>query len=157
MAQGGVPGKGVRVAYSASSPITWTRVRQVLDVSVPRDVSERWDITTHDTASRRKTYMPGNIETEDPVITTLSDWDPSTGTEQEAMRRAQKDGTVWWWRFELPTNRERTLFRGLEFQASIKDFAPAAPIGGAQTTAWTLIFEGDDIGVDLAAGASEIS
>lgn len=157
MAQGGVLGNGCKVAYSAASPISWLGVGQLRDVTFPTWEADKVDITTHSVTNKFKRYMAGLIEIGDPGFTVLSDLDPATDTAQNALRGYNKTGDSLWWRIEVPVNRAKTLFWGIEFQASVKNFSPETPIDGAQTTRFELSFDGTDIGFDLASGASEIS
>lgn len=157
MAQGGILGNGCKVAYSAASPITWIPVNQLREVAFPTYEADKVEITTHSVVNKLKRYMAGLIEVGDPSFVVLTDLNPSTSPDQAALIAANKAGTSYWWRIEVPTNRARTQFYGIEFQASVKNFAPDTPIDGAQTTRYTLTFDGEDIGFDLAAGASEIA
>lgn len=157
MAQGGVLGNGCKVAYSAASPISWTSVGQLRDITFPTWEADKVEMTTHSVTNKFKRYMAGLIEIGDPAFTALSDLDPSTDAAQAALRAYNKAGTSLWWRFEVPTNRERTLFMGVEFQASIKNFSPATPIDDVQTTEYQLSYDGTDVAWDLAAGSTEIS
>jgi len=154
MAQGGVLGNGTLIAVSAGgSPTTWTVIPQLLEVSFPQDTADRVEITTHSRINKRKRYMTGLTETSDPSFLVLDDSDETTGTVQETLRQIAAAGTSVWWRIEKPTNRARTKFRGIEFQASIKDFNSETPIGDAQKIRVTLTFDGEDIGF-TPAGAS---
>lgn len=157
MAQGGVLGNGCKVAYSVSSPISWQGMTQLKDITFPTFEADKVDITTHSVINKLKRYMAGLIEVGDPGFTVLSDLDPATDANQAALREYNKTGVSLWWRFEVPTNRERTLFVGVEFQASVKNFSPETPIDDVQSTRYELSFDGEDLGWDLAAGASEIS
>lgn len=157
MAQGGVLGNGCKVAYSTSSPITWIGIGQLRDITFPTFQADKVEITTHSVINKLKRYMAGLIEVGDPAFTVLSDFDPATDTAQAALRGYNKTGVSIWWRFEVPVNRARTSFWGVEFQASVKNFSPETPIDGAQVTKFELSFDGDDLGFDTAAAASEIS
>lgn len=154
MAQGGVLGNGTLIAVSVTgSPVSWQVIPQLREVAFPQDTSDRVEITTHSRTNKRKRYMTGLTETSDPSFLILDDSDEATGTVQESLRSIAALGTSVWWRIEKPTNRARTRFRGIEFQASIKDFQQDTPIEGAQTTRVTLTFDGEDIGY-TPAGAS---
>lgn len=157
MAKGGILGNGCKVAFSANSPISWTEVEEMREVTFPTWEADKVEITTHSVVNKLKRYMAGLIEVGDPSFVVLQDLNPSTSPEQATLIAANKNGTSMWWRIEVPTNRARTQFFGIEFQASVKNFAPDVPIDGAQTTRYTLTFDGEDIGFDLAAGASEIA
>lgn len=157
MAQGGLLGNGCKVAYSVASPITWVGIGQLRGVTAPTFEADKVEITTHSLINKLRRYMAGLIEVGDPEFMVLSDLDPATDAAQAALRNYNKVGTSLWWRFEFPTNRERTSFWGMEFRASVKSFNLEAPIDGAQETTFALTFDGDDLGFDASAGASEIS
>lgn len=157
MATGGVLGNGCKAAYSLNSPLSWTAVTQLIDLSFPSWVADRVNKDTHSTTNKLHRNMPGMITVGDPGFTTLGDMDPATSPDWDQIRQWNIDGTKVWWRFEVPTNRAKTLFRGLEFEASVAEIVPAVPIADKQTSATKLMFEGDDVYWDAAAGASEIS
>ena len=83
--------------------------------------------------------------------------DPATSADQAQLRTWNRDGTSVWWRIEVPVNRAKSSFFGVEFEASVKSIEPATPIADKQTTRFNLSFDGDDIYDDAAAGASEIT
>lgn len=157
MAQGGVLGNGCKVAYSAASPITWVNIGQQRDITFPTFEADKVEITTHSVTNNLRRFMSGLITVGDPGFTVLSDLDPATDAAQAFLRNANKLGTQLWFRIEVPVNRARTLFWGVEFLASVKNFAPATPIDDVQTVRYELSFEGTDLGYDAAAAASEIS
>src|SRR4051812_36620960 len=148
MAKGGVLGNGTKVAYSVASPVTWVGVAQLREVAFPTYEADKVEITTHSVVNKLKRYMAGLIEVGDPSFVVLTDLDPATSTDQAALIAANKAGTSLWWRIEVPVNRARTSFFGIEFQASVKNFSPDTPIDGVQTTRFTLTFDGEDIGFD---------
>jgi hypothetical protein len=156
MARGGVLGNGCKVAYSLSSPITWVEIEEVTDVVFPTWQADKVANNVHSATNKLKRNMPGLIEVGDPSFTVLSDFDPSTAPDQAKLIDLNKTGENVWWRFEVPVNRQKTLFRGVEFQAGVLNFSPATPIDDRQTTQYTLTFDGEDVAWDLAAGASEI-
>lgn len=150
MATGGVLGNGTKVGFSTSSPVSWTRVGQLMNIDsflslVPADV----DTTVYST-SNIMTSMPGMIDTPEMAFTVLSDWNPSTSAAQETLRQYQSGsglstaGSTLYWRVEVPTDRGQTssLFRAWEFQAFVKDMTPNIPIGDKQTTQFTVRFAG---------------
>lgn len=157
MAQGGILGNGCKAAYSESSPLTWTNIPQLVDLSFPTWVGDKVNIDVHSTTNKLHRNMAGMITVGDPGITILSDFDPSTAAAQAQLMAWNASGTSVWFRFEIPTNRAKTAFRGLEFMASILSFEPGTPIADKQTTRISLAFDGDDLYWDAAAGASEIT
>jgi hypothetical protein len=157
MAQGGLLGNGCKVAYATGSPQTWVRVLQVTDVVFPQFVADRVNIDTHSTTNKLHRNMGGMIDVTDPSFEVLSDLDPATGVGTETLLQANKLGTSLWFRMEAPVNRAKTSFRGVEFSATVSSFEPGTPIADKQTTRYNLAFDGDDVGWDTAAGASEIT
>lgn len=150
MATGGVLGNGTKVGFATTSPVTWTRVGQLMNIDsfmslVPADV----DTTVYGT-SNIMTSMPGMIDPPEMQFTCLSDHNPSTSASLETLRQYQSGsghanaGSTLYWRVEVPTDRGQTssLFRAWEFQAFVKDLANSVPIGDKQTTQFTLRFAG---------------
>ena len=64
MAQGGMIGNGVKIAYAATSPTTWVAVGQILNVEIPQLVADKIDRTVHST-NRYKRSLPGMIDVSD--------------------------------------------------------------------------------------------
>lgn len=162
MALQGVLGNGTKLAYSVSSPVSWTRVGQLQNIDeflalIPEDV----DTTVYSTSNIR-TSMPGMIEPPEGRFTCLADFDPATSPSHETIRQYQSgsgyatQGAVIWWRIEAPVNRAQTLFRAWEFEAYIKDFTPSLPIDDAQKLEFSIRFSGTGIGV-YPVGASQIT
>jgi len=144
MALGGNIGNGTKVAYSAASPVAWSKVAQLLDVSkflslVANDV----DTTVHST-SRIMTSMPGMFPVPEIDLDLLADLNETTSPSQEALRNYQANGTTLYWRVEIPTDRAQTLFRGFEFQAYLKswDLSKTTQIANRQEIAAILKFAG---------------
>lgn len=155
MAQGGMIGNGVKIAYSASSPVSWTSIGQVLNVEVPQLVRDKIDRTVH-SASGYKRSLPGMIDVSDMTLEILSDLNQTTGAAIRQLLTYLKAGTTIYWRIEIPTNRAKTEYAALEFQGYVLSWQPAAPIDDKQTIATTIAF--DDTEVSLyAAGASAIT
>lgn len=157
MATGGILGNGCKVAYSASSPVSWTAVGQVNDITFPTWVADKVNIDTHSVTNKLHRVMAGMITVGDPGFTVLSDFDPATSPGQAALRAYNKAGTSIWFRFEVPVNRAKTLFWGIVFQASVLSYEPATPIDDKQTTRFNLTFDGDDIQEDSASAVSAIA
>ena len=155
MAQGGMVGNGVKIAYSASSPVSWTSVGQILNAEVPQLVRDKIDRTVH-SAFGYKRSLPGMIDVSDLTLTLLADLDATTGATQRALLNYLKAGTTIWWRIEIPVDRSQSEYAALEFQGFVMSWQPSAPIDGRQEVACTIAF--DDTAVTLyAEGASAIS
>jgi hypothetical protein len=155
MATGGVLGNGVRVGYSAASPVSWTRVTQILEVTFPQMVADDVDTTVHST-SRVKRNMPGMIEVSEMTLLLEADLDPATSASHDALWTLQKAGTTVWWRAEVPTDRTQSACVPFEFQGYVKSWAPSTPIDDKQTIEVVVRFDGDDL-YKLAKGSFTIS
>ncbi len=151
----GVLGNGLKVAYSAASPLTWVQVPDILMIDKFFGlVNPKIDISVSGDLIKRT--MPGVPDAPELGFTKLADPDPSTGIAEEAIRAFQLAGTTIYWRFERPTNRARTSFRGEVFQAYVLSVEPAAPIQDKQTVKITLSY-GGNYQIDGSVGASQIS
>lgn len=157
MALGGVLGKGCKAAYSASSPVSWTGIEQLIDMTIPTQIADRVDNTMHSTTGALKRSMPGLVTVGDPAVTVVQDLDPATSPGQAALRSYQEAQTTIWIRMEVPVNRAKTLFMGFVFQAAVANYEPSTPIADRQTTKFTFLFDGDSIQEDAAVGASAIT
>ncbi len=143
MATGGYIKNGTKFAYSASSPVSWLRIGQILeapDLGIERD---KVDATVHG-SSIYKRSLPGMADVMALSMTLLSDANPSTSAAQDAMRTYVIAGTTIWFRAEIPVDRTQTQFRAVEFQGYVRTFAinGGAP-GDRQETEVTIEFDGD--------------
>ena len=155
MAQGGVLGNGVKVAYSASSPVSWTGVGQVLDITFPGLVPDEVETTVHGT-SKWKRFMPGLIDVSPMELTLLADLDEGTSASQDALFDYQSAGTTLWWRVEVPVDRSQTEYTAFEFQGWVKNWVPTTPQQDKQTLNVTVRFDGSSFS-KFPAGSSAIS
>lgn len=163
MATGGVLGNGTKVGFSISSPVTFTRVGQLINVDeflqlVPDDV----DTTVHSTSNIR-TSISGMIEPPEFTMTLLADFDQATTTSHETLRQYQggsgyaaTQGVVIWFGVEIPVNKAQSSFRRIEFQAYVKTYGPSLPIDDVQKVEITVRFSGTGIAW-YNAGASVIT
>jgi hypothetical protein len=156
MATGGVPGNGCKVAYSVSSPVSWVTMTQVLDITLPTFVTDEIDITTHSTTNKLKKTMGGLAEVGDMTLVLLADLNETTTPAHSAMFTYNQAGTSLWWRVEIPTNRERTVFKAYEFQGNVGSYEPSAPINDRQEIQVLVRFDGDTF-TQYPAGSSSIS
>jgi hypothetical protein len=147
-------GMGCKAAYSIASPTSWVEVENIVDLGLPVQTADRVDKTVHLPGSRLKRAEPGLENVADPFLTLLQDL---SDAPQKVLRTLKADRTKVWWRFEVPTEDDCSLFVGFEFEARVANFEPAVPKDGEQTTKYTLMFDGEEIAEDLAAAASEIS
>jgi hypothetical protein len=157
MAQGGLIGNGVKVGVSTGSPVSWTRVPQVTNVVPPQFTADKINIDTHSTTNNLHRYRSGLNDVSDPTFTVLSDLDPATAPILQTLLNANLNGTTLWFRFEIPVNDAKTLFRAVEFSATVGSFVPDTPIDDKQTTTYNLQFNGDSVGWSASTGASSIT
>jgi len=164
MALLGVLGNGCKIAFSSSSPVSWTRVPQLMSIDsflslVPADV----DVTVYGTSNLMQS-MPGMIDPPEMQFTCLADHNPATAPALDSLRQYQSGsghanaGATIYWRVEVPTDRGQTssLFRAWEFRGFVKDLTNSVPIGDKQTTQYTVRFSAD-YWVTTAVVASAIS
>jgi len=163
MADAGVPGIGLRVAYKTASPGTWYNIGILDDGSdlladAVFPVSEPDQITAdvHSATAKYHKFISGLWSAGSPGFTLETADDPATCEAQDVLRLLQAAQTKVWWRFERPIDRARTQYRGYEFEASLRSISAADPINDRQTRAYTLNFEGDDVYPDGSVGASDI-
>lgn len=162
MATGGILGNNTKVAFSASSPVSWTRVTQLIDIpELPQLVTDDVDVDTHGPSAIMRS-MPGKIPCPEINLILLADPDQATSPSHETLRKYQSAsgdalaGTTIWWRIEWPANRQMTAFRSMEFQGFVKEFTGSTPKDDKQTTAVTIRFDGDGIAV-YNSGATQIT
>lgn len=121
MATGGIINNGTKFAYSAASPVSWTRLGQILEspeLGIERD---KVDTTVHG-SSIFKRSMPGMAEVMPMTLKLLSDPNQSTSAAQDAMRTYCVAGTTIYFRAEIPVDRSQSSFRAVEFQAYVRSF-----------------------------------
>lgn len=145
MAQGGVIGNNTKVGFSLTSPTSYTKIGQLMDL--PKFISlvaNLVDTTVH-SPSRVMTSISGMIPTPEVQIKILADFDQATGTTLETLRGFQSAGTTnIWFRVEVPVSMAASPnFRAWEFQGSIREFTPTITIAGVQTVACTITYGGN--------------
>lgn len=143
MAQGGLIGNGVRVAYATGSPHTWKKLEQVLDCVIPTIVADKIDSTIHGTA-RFKRNFAGMQEVGDLEIMMLRDPDSTTSPNQNSLFDYLASQTQLWWRVEVPAESDlaTTDFEAYEFQGRVASFEPTAPITDRQELKCAVTFDG---------------
>lgn len=140
MATGGVLGNGSKVGYSAGSPVSYTRITQVLEIEIPTIVYDEIEKTVHSTGGF-KSFMPGLADVTPMKITLLSDLDGATSPTHRQLRNYCIARTTVFFRVEIPVQRGQTTFLAIEFQGYVKEWMPKAPIGDKQTTEVTVRFD----------------
>lgn len=154
MAQSGVIGNDTRVGYSASSPVAWTRIGQLLNVDVPGLAQDEIETTVHSSGGFKR-FMRGLKDVTEMRMTLLADLDETTDVTQDALFDYQAAGTTLWWRIEIPTARDLTKYTGIEFQGFVKDWLPKAPIEGRQELEVSVRFDGTSF-TKYPAGAAQV-
>jgi len=158
MAADGVLGSGVRVGYSASSPVSWTSITQILDCDFPGIETDEVETTVHNaTSPTYRRHMAGLRDVKEMVLTLLADLDPATNATHQALFTMMKAGTTVWWRIEVPVNRAKTSFMAFEFQAFVKNWMPSTPQEDRQELEVTIRFDGTDFGKYGVVGAGSLS
>ena len=155
MAQSGMLGSGVKVGYSADSPVSWTGIGQVLEVDIPGLEPDEVETTVHGTSNFRR-FIRGLIDVTELRLVLLADLDESTAADQNALFDYQAAGTTIWWRVEIPVDRTRSEYTALEFQGWVKNWLPRAPIDDRQELEVSIRFDGTSF-TKYPAGASTIS
>ena len=155
MAQSGMLGSGVKVGYSAASPVSWTGIGQVLEVDIPGLEPDEVETTVHGTSNFRR-FIRGLIDVTELRLVLLADLDEGTAADQDALFDYQAAGTTIWWRVEIPVDRTRSEYTALEFQGWVKNWLPRAPIDDRQELEVTIRFDGTSF-TKYEAGASAIS
>jgi len=161
MSQQGVLGNGSKVAFSATSPVSWTKVSQLMNIDKFIELVANLIDNTVMGTSNVMTQMPGMIPAPSFEFTVLADFDQATAAAQETIRQysagsgLSQAATVLWFRIEVPVNRAQSSFRAWEFQGTVNGFSPSVPIGDKQTVKITVVY-GGSLAV-YNAGASQIS
>ena len=152
MAASGVLGNGTKVGFSNSSPVTWTKVAQLMEVVIPGLEPDEVDTTVH-TAQKFMRSMPGMIKVTEMSMTLLADLDPATTPSHETLRTLNASQATIYWRVEVPVNRAQTSFRAFEFQGWVKNYVTQPPIRDKQTSVVTVVFDDTAFSL-LGPGAS---
>jgi hypothetical protein len=121
MATGGYINNGVKIAFSASSPVSWTRVGQVLSAPQMGIERDKVDSTVHSEYIYKRS-LPGMAEIPPLEMMLLADLNQATSAAQESLRTMCVAGTTVYWRIEVPVDRTQTLFRAFEFQAYVRSW-----------------------------------
>ena len=151
---GGVLANGCKVAFSATSPISWTKITQMLSASLDYDAAEV-DVTTH--GDRRRKSIPGLPSAPRLTIRALADLDPSTTPWFDTLVDAEESAEDFFWRIEYPTKRDLSQFRGREFQGRVLKVNPIAGDPSDRLEVEIVVTVTTEMNWDPAAGPSEIS
>ena len=145
MALGGILGNGMKIGYSAASPVSWNAIGQLLDIpDLPGITADKIDSTIHSTGGWKRSF-PGLKSVNDVTMTLLSDHDSATSPSHAAMWTLNAAGTTVWWRIEVPSDRAMTEYAAWEFQGNISAVSAKTPIDDRQTTEVTIQFDGTSL------------
>lgn len=144
MATGGVLGNGVRVGFSATSPVSYTSLPNVIDVKFPTETADKIEKTTHGSSKYKKNF-PGMVEVGDMEVILLGDLDQATSPEIETVWQYAQAQTELYWRIEIPVNRAKTRFRPFELYGYPTDPSPEAPIQDKQVYKFKVVHSGEGI------------
>jgi hypothetical protein len=154
MANGGVMGNGVEIAFSAASPVSWTGIGQLADSDVPGLMRDKLASSTHGSPFKRA--MPGMKEVPDLNLLVIADLNPATMASHDALRTHLEAGTTLWWRIEVPEDRALGSCVAFELQGWVQKWQPKAPLESRQEIEVTIVFDGTTL-TKYADGASAIS
>lgn len=158
MAEDGMIGNGVKIAYSAASPVSWLGIGQVLEcagLGIERDKVDR----TVSSALIYKRSLPGMAEVRPLELTILADPDEGSadqGVRQKALRDYVVSGTTIWFRIEVPVDRTQSAFKPFEYQGYVRSWEMATPIENRITFQIIVEYDSDSF-TEYDAGASAIS
>jgi len=153
MAADGVLGFGVKVAYSTSSPVSWTRIPQVRNVQFPSFNPDEVETTVYGNLPYKR-YIRGLIDVGEMTLTLNADL-ANTSVHRQ-LRQLMLDGTTVWWRIEVPENRTMTNWVAFEFQGWVKGWSLSTEMTQVQTLEVSIRFDGTAFAM-YAPGASAIS
>lgn len=155
MATGGYLGNGVKVGYSSSSPVSWTKVAQLMDTKFPTITPDEVDNTVHSTGGFKRSF-PGLKSVDKMELTLLADLNPATTASHAALRTLQTAGTTLWWRIEVPVDRAQSQYVAFEYQGPVFSWNLETPIDDKQMVKVAVSFDGTEITM-YAPGASAIA
>ena len=141
----GLLGNGVKVGYSASSPVSFTTITNLLNVTVPKLVADRVEKTTHGTGGFHR-FLSGLLDVNPMSLELLTDHGAASHLGLSSLNRSK--ASVWW-RIEIPVSRDlsTTQYRAIEFEGSVSEFSFDTPIADVQKTMVTIQFEGTDFSI----------
>lgn len=143
MPSGGQLGSGVKIAYSTSSPVSWTAIPEVREVSqLPNRERDRVETTIHGVTSER-TYIPGLADVADLEFTLRANLD--TGSVHTTLKGYEASQTTLWWRVEVPVDTDLTTanYVAYTFQGRVSRWNLTAPIDGLKEIEVTVQYEGN--------------
>lgn len=143
MATGGNISNGVRIGYSAASPLSFTKLGEILNAGEVSLQVAKIDRTIHGSSPYTR-EMPGMITVQPISVTMSQDLNPATSATQQALFALAVAKTTVYWRFEEPSDRAQSAFAAFEFQGFVSNvtFSAGAP-GDAQDMTVEITFDGN--------------
>lgn len=138
MAQGGNIGSGFRVGFSppgSSSPLGWSRLEQVMDITIPTLTGAKIDTTISSNVTKFMKSIRGLITVADLSVKMLRDNSSLTSPQQNELFALLASGVTLTWRIEIPASTDPNVnsFEAFQFDGIVASFQPGAPLAGAQT------------------------
>lgn len=143
MPSGGQIGSGVKVAYAAASPQSWTEVPEIREiVSLPNRERDRVETTVHGVTSER-TYIPGLAEVSDTEFIVRVNLD--SGSTHLALKALEASQATTWFRVEVPVDPTlaTTTYTAYQFQGRVSVWELSAPIDDLKTARVVIQYEGN--------------
>lgn len=157
---GGVLGNGSKIGYqTVVSPLgSWNKIGQVMEVGGLTLTVETWDSTVHSANSFAR-EAPGLITVAPLVLKVLTNPNPAAGEGiiQDALYDLMISKETIAWRVEVPANRDKTLFKGREFEGFVSSYEEEQPIRDGQVVTINITFDATTINRDQTAAVSEMS
>lgn len=115
--QGGVPSHLVKLAVSATSPVTWQKITQVVAFEPPGEEAARIPVTTY--GDTRQKFIPGLPDSRAMRVRTVADMDPDSNPWLETILQLAESKAVAWWRYEIPVDLSGTQYIGRTFSGRV--------------------------------------
>jgi hypothetical protein len=159
VADNGLIGNGTKVGYriSGSPSAAYTTIGQILEIAPMELKRDGVDRTVH-SANDFMRELPGMIKVSPMKLTLLANPDElqGQGIIQDALLDLLIAGTTVEWRYEVPTNRLKTAYKGYVFDGFVMTWTQGAPIKDRQTYNFEIAF--DDSSFDpQSAGVSVLA
>jgi hypothetical protein len=131
-------GAGVEIGYSSiptANPIVWTKIANLIDVTLPRNERDDVEISNHDSDDLRKEYIPGWNGATDLT----AQW-VYNKTDAATLQGFQADGVIRHWRALLPDSASEN------FTGYVKSAGVMSPRTDKMTSDVTIKLDDSDLG-----------
>lgn len=131
MPTGGQLGSGVRMAYAAASPHTWTEITQILEADAFQFERDRVDVSVHGTESER-VYIPGLRDASDARALLLADLARSTSPSHLGLKDYESSQVLIYLRIGIPISADldTTAYWVQEALCRVSKWGVSTPIDG---------------------------